>query len=75
MTYEEFLDMVPDHEIIMHNVLEDDGRWSAVCPLLPGCATYGNTLCEAYKNFDECIRLYLSDMTFTEAYALVYGYA
>ena len=33
--------------------------YSAVCPELPGCATFGDTELEARANIEEAIRLYL----------------
>ncbi len=41
---------------------EDDGRWSAYCPLLPGCNTWGNTRDEAVLHMQDAIRLYIEDM-------------
>ena len=35
------------------------GSYSAVCPELPGCASYGDTEQEALRNVEEAIRLYL----------------
>lgn len=35
------------------------GSYSAVCPELPGCATFGDTEQEALRNAQEAIRLYL----------------
>ena len=32
---------------------------SAVCPELPGCASFGDTEQEALRNVEEAIRLYL----------------
>src|ERR1051325_1401934 len=43
-------------------VLEYDPEtqsYSAVCPELPGCATFGDTELEARANIEEAIRLYL----------------
>lgn len=44
-------------------VLEFDPEtksFSAVCPELPGCASFGDTEAEAQRNIEEAIRLYLS---------------
>ena len=43
-------------------ILEFDpetGSYSAVCPELPGCGSYGDTEQEALRNVEEAIRLYL----------------
>jgi predicted RNase H-like HicB family nuclease len=43
-------------------ILEFDseaGSYSAVCPELPGCASYGDTEQEALRNIREAIQLYL----------------
>jgi antitoxin HicB len=37
---------------------ERDGRYSAVVPALPGCATWGETLPEALKMVEEAILAY-----------------
>ena len=33
--------------------------YCAVCPELPGCATFGDSEAEARRNIEEAIRLYL----------------
>jgi len=38
---------------------EDDGRWSAVVPTLPGCATWGYTESEAMNSLQEAAKAYL----------------
>lgn len=40
----------------------DDGRWSADCPILPGCATWGRTRSEALHNIREAVEGYVTDM-------------
>jgi predicted RNase H-like HicB family nuclease len=43
-------------------ILEYDAvakSYSAVCPELPGCASFGDTEPEARRNIEEAIRLYL----------------
>ena len=40
---------------------EDDGRWSAACPILPGCNTWGNSREEAIDYLQDAIRLYIED--------------
>jgi predicted RNase H-like HicB family nuclease len=41
---------------------DDDGRWSATCPTLPGCATWGHTGEEALKNVQEAVVAYVTDL-------------
>jgi predicted RNase H-like HicB family nuclease len=41
---------------------EEDGRWSAVCPSLPGCATWARTREEALRNVREAVEAYVEDM-------------
>jgi predicted RNase H-like HicB family nuclease len=43
-------------------VEEDDGRWSAGVPSLPGCATWGYTRDEALRNLRDAVEAYLRDM-------------
>jgi predicted RNase H-like HicB family nuclease len=38
---------------------EEDGRWSAVVPALPGCATWGYTAEEALEALEEAAQLYV----------------
>jgi predicted RNase H-like HicB family nuclease len=38
---------------------EEDGRWLAVIPQLPGCATWGYTKEEAIKSLQEAAKAYL----------------
>ena len=38
---------------------EDDGRWTAEVPALPGCATWGSTREQAIERIKEAIELYL----------------
>jgi predicted RNase H-like HicB family nuclease len=40
-------------------ILEDDGRWTAEVPSLPGCVTWGNTQQQALERIKEAIELYL----------------
>ena len=42
--------------------LEEDGRWSAVIPSLPGCATWGCTQQEAIKSLQEAIEAYFTTL-------------
>ena len=41
---------------------EEDGRWSAVVPVLPGCAVWGYTLDEALHHLRIATRMYVEDM-------------
>jgi len=41
---------------------EADGRWSATCPVLPGCATWGHTREQAMHNIDEAVSAYVEDL-------------
>lgn len=43
-------------------VEEEDGRWSAGVPALPGCATWGLTREEALRNLRDAVEAYLRDM-------------
>jgi predicted RNase H-like HicB family nuclease len=43
-------------------VEEDDGRWSASVPVLPGCATCGDTKEEALANIRDATEAYIRDM-------------
>lgn len=38
---------------------EDDGRWSAVIPSLPGCATWGHSSEEALEALQEMAQAYV----------------
>ena len=40
-------------------VEEEDGRWSAGVPALPGCATWGKTKEEALRNLRDTVEAYL----------------
>mgnify|MGYP001587926240 CR=1 FL=1 len=41
---------------------EEDGRWSAGIPALPGCATWGYTEQEARRSIQEAARLYVESL-------------
>ena len=43
-------------------VEEDDGRWSAGVPVLPGCATWGYTREEALYNMHDAVEAYIRDL-------------
>jgi predicted RNase H-like HicB family nuclease len=38
---------------------EEDGRWAASIPVLPGCATWGYTKEEALESLEEAAKAYL----------------
>ena len=38
---------------------DEDGFWTATCPLLPGCISQGKSQEEAIKNVKSAIRLHL----------------
>lgn len=40
-------------------VREDDGRWSAGVPSLPGCATWGHSRKEALRNLQDAVEAYI----------------
>ncbi len=46
-------------------VEEADGRWSAGVPVLPGCATWGDTKDEALRNMHDAVEAYIRDMQVT----------
>ncbi len=41
---------------------DEDGRWSATCPVLPGCATWGHSREEALRNIQEAVAAYVADL-------------
>lgn len=43
-------------------VEEEDGRWSAGVPVLPGCATWGYTKEEALRNIHDAVEAYIRVM-------------
>jgi len=52
---------------------EEDGRWSAVIPVLPGCATWGYTKEEALESLREAAQGYL-EVLFEEGKPLPKGF-
>lgn len=42
--------------------LDEDGRWAALCPSLPGCASWGHTREEALRNIREAVEAYVEDV-------------
>lgn len=41
---------------------EEDGRWSAEVPTLPGCATWGYTQEETLRSIREAAQLYIESL-------------
>ena len=41
---------------------EEDGRWSASIPVLPGCSSWGYSLEEALTNIKDAAEIYIEDM-------------
>ena len=41
---------------------KEDGRWSAVIPALPGCASWGYSRQEALDNIRDAAEIYIEDM-------------
>ena len=41
---------------------DEDGRWTAECPALPGCVTWGKSKQEAINNIREAIELYIEHL-------------
>ena len=41
---------------------DEDRRWAASCPSLPGCATWGHTEEEALRNIREAVEVYVEDL-------------
>lgn len=39
--------------------MNEDGGWTASCPVLPGCISEGGTKAEALKHIKDAIHLYL----------------
>ncbi|MCL6449055.1 MAG: type II toxin-antitoxin system HicB family antitoxin [Armatimonadetes bacterium] len=50
------------HKFNICLIPEEDGRWTAEVPALPGCVTWGNTKEEAIERIKEAISLYLEVM-------------
>lgn len=42
--------------------VQPDGGYHAMCPVLPGCHSEGNTLDEAVANVREAIEVYIESM-------------
>lgn len=41
---------------------EEDGRWSALIPILPGCSSWGYSREEALTNIKDAAEIYIEDM-------------
>ena len=41
---------------------EEDGRWSASIPALPGCSSWGYSGKEALENIKDAAEIYIEDM-------------
>jgi predicted RNase H-like HicB family nuclease len=41
---------------------EEDGRWSALVPALPGCSSWGYSEQEALENIKDAAEIYIEDM-------------
>ena len=41
---------------------EEDGRWSASVPALPGCSSWGYSKQEALDNIKDAAEIYIEDM-------------
>jgi predicted RNase H-like HicB family nuclease len=41
---------------------EEDGRWSASVPALPGCSSWGYSAEEALENIKDAAGIYIKDM-------------
>ena len=41
---------------------EEDGRWSASIPSLPGCSSWGHSQQEALANIKDATEIYIEDM-------------
>ncbi|BBO17813.1 conserved hypothetical protein [Candidatus Brocadia pituitae] len=41
---------------------EEDGRWSASIPVLPGCSSWGYSKQEALENIKDAAEIYIEDM-------------
>lgn len=41
---------------------EEDGRWSASIPALPGCSSWGYSKQEALDNIKDAAEIYMEDM-------------
>jgi predicted RNase H-like HicB family nuclease len=56
-----FLDMKQNTYRVLLNK-EQEGGYTAIVPMLPGCITYGESLDEAVENVKEAIELYIESL-------------
>jgi len=54
-----FLLYNPDMSYAVVLEKNEDGGWTATCPVLPGCISEGDTKAEALDNIEDAIHLYL----------------
>jgi predicted RNase H-like HicB family nuclease len=50
-----------DHVFTVVIERDEDGRFVAICPALPGCYTEGETRAEAEELIEDAIRLHIED--------------
>jgi antitoxin HicB len=50
------------HVFAVHVERDPDGRWTAGCPTLSGCVTWGETKSQALRNIQEAVEAYVADM-------------
>ena len=48
--------------LLIETEREDDGRWLAEVPALPGCISQGATRAEALRNAHEAVEVYLESL-------------
>ena len=48
--------------VLRVNLIEEDGRWSATIPELPGCSSWGYSQQEALANIKDAAEIYIEDM-------------
>ena len=54
--------MTKSYVFLAEVLQEEDGRWSAGVPSLPGCATWGHTEEEALRNLQDAVQAYVRDV-------------
>ena len=54
--------MTKSYVFLAEVLQEEDGRWSAGVPSLPGCATWGFTKEEALRNLRDAVEAYIRDV-------------
>lgn len=48
-------------QVTMVTERDEDGRYLAICPALPGCYTEGRTEAEATSFIEDAVRLHIED--------------